>query len=74
MDAFKQRIAYKNVPVNICFKTLTQREQYECIRILLAHRTQNVTICKHGNSNTYINTLIAGLPHAGFQCTDSCNE
>jgi hypothetical protein len=73
MDVIRQRISYKDVPVHICFKTLSRREQYECIRLILANRSDGVTVCTHGNSNSYLDTLISELPPAGFQQICSCS-
>ena len=72
MNELRERILYKDVPVHICFGSLTRKEQYACIRLLAATRTHNVTICSHKSTNSYIDTLISELLHVGLRHTDSC--
>lgn len=74
MDAIRERIAYKDVAIHICFQGLGRKEQYECVRMVLAHREKGVTLCTHGCANAYIQTLIEGLRCVGFQCIDSCSD
>ena len=59
MDGLRETLVYKDVPVNICMKQLSRLEQYECIRMILAHQPTNVTVCKHDSTNTYIDTLLS---------------
>jgi hypothetical protein len=42
-------------------KSLNSKEQYECIRLLVATRTKDVHICTHQSTNQYINTLLEKL-------------
>jgi len=58
MDLIREQLIYKNVPTVICFKDLKPIEQYECIRLLLATRTKDVQVCKHGIDNPRINRLL----------------
>jgi hypothetical protein len=58
MDSIREQLIYKDVPVLICFKDLKPIEQYECIRLLLATRTKDVQVCKHGVENNRINSLL----------------
>ena len=58
MDLIREHLVYKEVPLTICMKDLKVIEQYECIRLLLATRTKDVQVCKHGIDNPRINTLL----------------
>lgn len=70
METIRERIQYKDNRVDICFKNLNRRQQYECIRLLLANRTQNVYICKHDSTNEYINKLLSELKISTFSCAE----
>ena len=66
MDIIREHLMYKNAPLNVCMANITPQEQYEVIRILLESKTENVTICKHGSTNKYIDILLTKL-HVGFK-------
>lgn len=59
MELIREHLIYKNVPITICFGTLKPIEQYECIRLLLATRSTDVTICQHNSTNEHINQLLS---------------
>ena len=61
MDGLRETLVYKDVPVNICMKQLSRSEQYECIRMILAYQPTNVTVCKHGSTNSYIDEILDAL-------------
>lgn len=68
MDVIKEHLVYKDVPVTICMKDLKPVEQYEVIRILLATRIKDVSICTHESTNSYIDALLKKLPLKFMQC------
>ena len=49
-------------------KDLKPIEQYEVIRLILATRTDNVSICTHESTNSYIDGLLKKLPIKFIQC------
>lgn len=61
MDLIREHLIYKDVPITVCMKNLKQQEQYEVIRLLLATRKANVTLCLHGLKNVYISELVADM-------------
>lgn len=69
MEVIKEHLIYKDVPILICMKTLKPIEQYEIIRIILATRTKDVSICKHESTNTYIDKLLEKLPVTFTHCS-----
>lgn len=68
MDIIREHLIYKNVPTTICMKDLKPIEQYEVIRLILATRTDNVSICTHESTNSYIDGLLKKLPIKFIQC------
>jgi hypothetical protein len=69
MELIREQLIYKDVPVLICFKDLKSIEHYECIRLLLATRTKDVQVCKHGIENTRIDTLLSSTNISITSCT-----
>lgn len=65
MDLIREHLIYKDVPLQICFKKVT--EHYEIIRCLLATRTNNVSICCLESSNIFIQLLVKKM---GVQLVD----
>jgi hypothetical protein len=59
MELIREQLIYKDVAVLICFKDLKPIEHYECIRLLLATRTKDVQVCKHGVENPRIDSLLS---------------
>lgn len=59
---------YKDVPITICMKGLKHLEQYECIRILLATRTNDVSICTHEATLPQVEKLLQKLELRFVQC------
>ena len=70
MDVIREQLLYKQNKVEICMKNLNQKEQYECIRLLVASRTKDVHICTHQSTNQYINTLLERLNVKITSCGD----
>ena len=54
MDIIREHLIYKDIPIHICFGKLKSIEHYECIRLLLATRTKDVSVCLHGVQNTNV--------------------
>lgn len=73
MDLIREHLIYKNVPTTICMKELKPIEQYEVIRLILATRTENVSICTHESTNSYIDGLLKKLPVKFIQCFSETN-
>ena len=73
MDIIREHLMYKNVPLQIEMKTLKPTEQYEVIRLLLATRTKDVKICKHSNTNKYIDKLLSMLDTSIINCISKEN-
>lgn len=68
MDVIREQLIYKNTPTTICFGKLTPQEQYECIRLILATRMSEVSICTHDIENPYLTGLIKDLNVKFIQC------
>ena len=58
MDLIREHLVYKEVPLTICMKDLKVIEQYECIRLLLATRTKDVSVCTHNSTLPQIQKLV----------------
>lgn len=58
MEVIREHLMYKNNFLEIQMNTLKTQEQYEVIRLLLATRTKDVQVCKHGIDNPRINRLL----------------
>lgn len=69
MEVIKEHLIYKDVPILICMKNLKPLEQYEVIRILLATRTKDVSICRHESTNNYIDKLLEKIPVTFTHCS-----
>jgi hypothetical protein len=69
MDVIREHLMYKNSPLNICMAKIQPQEQYEVIRIILESKTQDITICKHGSTNIYIDTLLQKLNISLKECS-----
>jgi len=61
MDLIREHLIYKDVPVQICMGKLKSQEHYEIIRLLLATRKNNVTVCLHGLQNIQILSLLSDI-------------
>ena len=68
MDIIREHLMYKDVPITICMKQLSPTEHYEVVRVLLASRTKDVSICTHESTNSYIDGLLKKLPVKFTQC------
>lgn len=62
MDVIREHLMYKNDALKACMKNLTTQEQYEFVRIVLESKTEKITVCTHGSTNTYIDFLLQKLP------------
>ena len=70
MDIIREHLIYKDVPVLICMSKLTHIEQYECIRLLLATRVKDVSVCTHECVNPHVETLLKKMNVKFTQCWD----
>ena len=70
MERIREHLVYKNTSINICMKSLPPQEQYELFRIILESKTEDVSICKHGCTNRYIDTLIDKLNILLKECSN----
>ena len=61
MERIREILTYKDIPLTICFAELKPIEQYECIRLLLATRTNDVILCIHANVNSNVNRVLEKL-------------
>ena len=69
MDVLRETLMYKDVPVRICMKQLTRAEQYECMRLILAHNSvARVSICSHESTNAYIDSILKTLKLSAAHC------
>lgn len=68
MDVIREHLIYKEVPLTICMAKLTQQERYEVIRLLVATRTKDVTICTHEATNDYITSILKKMDISFGQC------
>jgi hypothetical protein len=68
MELIREHLIYKNVPIKICMKDLKPIEQYEVVRLILASNSNNVSICTHESTNSYIDNLLKKLPVTFIQC------
>ena len=68
MDVIREHLIYKDVPLTICMGKLTQQERYEVIRLLLATRTKDVSICTHDATNDCLNKILKELKVSFTQC------
>lgn len=74
MDLIREHLIYKNVPTTICMKDLKPVEQYEAIRLILATKATNVSICKHDSTNEYIDQLLTKLSVTFVDCSSSSSS
>lgn len=72
MEEVRERIVYKNTPIEICLKQLTSIEQYELLRLLAVFPNKTVQICKHNNTSRYIDDILKHLRNVVFfQCSST---
>jgi hypothetical protein len=74
MDVIREHLMYKNSPLTICMAKIQPQEQYEVIRIILESKTSEITVCKHGATNTYIDTLLQKLKIPVNECSVNTNN
>ena len=58
MDLIREHLVYKDVPLTICMKDLRIVDQYECIRLLPATRTKDVSVCTHDSTPVQVQKLL----------------
>lgn len=68
MDLIREHLMYNDVPITICMNKLKPIEQYECIRMILATRTSNVSICTHESVTPQVEKLLQKLDLEFVQC------
>jgi hypothetical protein len=66
MEEVRERIIYKNTPIEICLKQLTSIEQYELVRLLAIFPGKSVRVCTHENTSSYIDTILKRLRNVTF--------
>ena len=71
METIREQLLYKQNKVHICMRNLSPKEQYECIRLLLATRTNDVFVCTHEATNSYIDLILKNLPIGVYQCSNN---
>lgn len=69
MDLIREQLLYKQNSLTICLANLTAQEHYECIRLLLASRTKDVSICLHSTTNPYIVQVVKKLNLTLIACS-----
>ena len=70
MDVLREKLLYNSNKVHICMKEFSKQEHYEIIRLLLATRTNDVCICTHEATNTYIDLILKDLDVLFYKCFD----
>ena len=68
MEELREKFQYKEGSIEVCFKSLTSKEQYEIIRLILACPGKSVSICTHDMSNSYVNDVLKLLRVEFYQC------
>ena len=68
MDLIREHLIYKHVPITICLDKLKSQEHYECIRLLLATRTKDVSVCLHGIQNANLARVFNKLGVSFIDC------
>ena len=68
MDEIREKIQYKDGPIEICMNRLTSMEQYEMIRLIIAFPDKNISICTHEHTNMYVDSILKKLKVSFFQC------
>ena len=68
MDEFREKIQYKDGPIEICMNRLTPIEHYEVIRLILAFPDKKVSICTHEHTNMYIDSILKKMNITFYQC------
>jgi hypothetical protein len=71
MELIREQLLYKQNSLTICLGTLGPQEHYECIRLLLATRTKDVSICLHSVNNPYVLKLVETLNCQVCDCSQS---
>lgn len=69
MEELREKIVYKNTPIEICLKQLTSMEQYELVRLINAFPEKQIRICTHENASSYTQDILKQLRNITFfQC------
>lgn len=68
MDEVREKIQYKDGPIEICMNRLTSMEQYELIRLIIAFPEKKVSLCTHEHTNSFIDQILKELNITFYQC------
>jgi hypothetical protein len=68
MDEIREKIQYKDGPIEICMNRLTSMEQYEMIRLLIAFPEKKVLLCTHEHTNSFVDQILKEMNVSFFQC------
>jgi len=68
MEEIREKIQYKDGPIEICMNRLTSMEQYEMIRLLIAFPEKKVSLCTHESTNRFIDDILKQMNISFFQC------
>jgi hypothetical protein len=74
MELIREQLLYKQNSLTICFGSLNTYEHYECLRLLLASRTKDVSICLHSVSNPYILKLVDKVGLVKTDCSATSEQ
>lgn len=67
MELIREQLMYKNNTLHVCMKTLTRQEQYEFVRLIMATRTNGVSVCDC-ECNQYVLCVLNRLGFERIQC------
>ena len=69
MEELREKIIYKDTPIEICMNALTSIEQYEVVRLANAFPTKQIHICTHEHTSVYIDDILKKIKNITFfQC------
>jgi hypothetical protein len=68
MDLIREQLMYKNNTFHVCVNKLTRQEQYEFVRLVIATRKENITIC-YDNSNPYLLRVLDKIGISRVTCS-----
>jgi len=66
MDELREKIIYKNTPIEICLRTMTSIDQYELMRLLASFPEKQVKLCTHTNTTKYMDDILKHLKNIMF--------
>ena len=68
MEVLREKLLYNTNKVHICMRDFSKQEHYEIIRLLLATRTKDVSICTHEATNSYVDSILKDLNVTFYRC------